>query len=96
MMQIIEGGTAVPDLSNRRAKLVARAVVDDDGNPLFNELDIGVLGQKSAAALERVFDVAAELSGLGLDAVDVAAGNSEAAPSGGSGSSSPETSSTAP
>ena len=61
-------GQRRPDaLSNIRAKIVVRCVVDDDGNRLFTEADIAALGEKSAAAIDRVFDVAARLSGLSDD-----------------------------
>jgi hypothetical protein len=58
-------GQRRPDaLNNVRAKIVARCVVDDDGNRLFTDADVAALGEKSAAAIDRVFDVAARLSGL--------------------------------
>lgn len=85
----------VPDTANGRAKLVARGCVDDDGNRLFTDADIVALGAKSAKVLDRLFDAIAELSGLGEKAEAEAEGNSGAAPSGGSTSGSPETSSTA-
>lgn len=49
---------------NIRAKFVAASVVDESGDMLFTEADIAALGQKSAAALERVFKVAQKLAGL--------------------------------
>lgn len=72
----------VPDLANTRAKLVARAVVDADGNALFTPADVFALGQLSAAALQRVFDAASRLSGMGDTSVEDAKGNSDAAQSG--------------
>jgi hypothetical protein len=53
------------NLANTRAKIVIRCVVDDDGKRLFDAADIDVLGEKSGAALDRVFAVASRLSGLG-------------------------------
>lgn len=50
---------------NVRAKLVARCTVDDDGNRLFTDAEAGDLGDKSAAAVDRVYAVAARLSGMG-------------------------------
>src|SRR5580765_8477058 len=50
--------------ANTRAKIVAKCVVDDDGNRLFDASDLDVLGGKSAAALDRLYEVAARLSGL--------------------------------
>lgn len=84
LMQFTADNTTAPDLSNMRAKLVARAVVDGDGNLLFNELDIGVLGRKSAIALNRVYEAAAELSGISADAVAVDEANLDAGPPEGS------------
>ena len=52
------------NLQNVRARLVALSVVDADGARIFDERDIGALGEKSAQALERVFQVAMRLSGL--------------------------------
>lgn len=61
---IVTGNTATTKLDNVRAKLVAYSCVDEEGNRLFSEEDIVALGEKSAAALQRVFDVARKLSGL--------------------------------
>jgi hypothetical protein len=52
------------DLNNIRARLVAWTVVDEGGNPLFNDADIEALGNKSAAALQRIYEAAQRLSGL--------------------------------
>jgi hypothetical protein len=51
-------------LANIRAKLVVRCLVDEDGNRLFADADANALGEKSAAALDQLFDVAARLSRL--------------------------------
>jgi len=64
MMQPGRGGRKVMDASNTRAKVIARCVVDDDGNRLFTDADVTELGAKSAAAIDRVFEVAARLSGM--------------------------------
>ena len=50
--------------ANVRARLVALSIVGPDGTRLFAEKDILALGDKSAAALERVFTAAQRLSGL--------------------------------
>jgi len=44
--------------------------------------DVKALGEKSAAALERVFDVARKLSGLSEDDVEELAGDFDDAPNG--------------
>jgi hypothetical protein len=80
-----------PNTENMRAKLVARAVVDDEGKKLFGDADINALGEKSAAALTRVWLVAARLSGLDDATAGEVEGNSEAAPGGSSSTDSPAT-----
>ena len=67
LMQPGRGGRKVLDPANVRAKLVARCVVDDDGGRLFTDADVAELGGKSAAAVDRVYAVAARLSGMGAD-----------------------------
>ena len=57
-------------MQNVRAKLVSRCLVDEEGERLFSDADVRALGQKSAAALTRVFDVAQRLSGLSPDDVE--------------------------
>lgn len=74
-------------LSNLRAKLVAQSVVDEQGMAIFTDEDIPALGAKSAAALNRVYEVAQRLSGITQDDVDELTKNSETAPSDDSGSS---------
>ena len=59
------GANRQVNLQNIRAKLVARSVVDEAGAQIFTEADIEALGGKSALALERLFDVASRLSGIG-------------------------------
>lgn len=58
---------------NFRAKLVTRAVVtgpEIDAPLMFSPEDIKALGNKSGRALQRVFKVAQDLSGLSADDVD--------------------------
>ena len=65
---------------NMRARLVAMALIDAEGNRLFNhESHVERLGRKSGRALDRVFEVAQRLSGLGRAAQETAAGNSAGA-----------------
>lgn len=54
---------SAPNLRNIRAKLVARSIVKEDGSLMFPKPeDVFVLGEKSAAALDRVYEVSARLS----------------------------------
>jgi len=73
-------------LNNLRAKLVALSVVDEAGERLFSDADVTALGRKSAAALERVFQVAQRLSGLSAQDIEVLSKNFESEPNGASGS----------
>jgi len=64
------------NLANIRAKLVAKTVIGPDGKRLFSDHDAEALGKKSAAALQRIFEVAQRLSGLSNEDVEELAGNS--------------------
>lgn len=50
---------------NVRARLLAFTLIGEDGNRLFNEADIEVLGGKSGLVLDRLFNTACELNGMG-------------------------------
>ena len=52
------------NLSNTRARLCALCIVGDDGKRLFTEHDITVLAAKYGKAVDRVYEKAAELSGI--------------------------------
>lgn len=71
------------------ARVLVATVVDEDGQPVFEEADIEALRAKSQAAMDRVLAVALRLNGLGPTALEEAEKNSDAAPSGDSGSDSP-------
>lgn len=81
-----KGKNASVNLENLRAKVVARTVVDEDGKRIFEDQDIPALTQKSAAALNRVYEVAQRLSGITQEDVDELTKNSGTAQSEGSGS----------
>jgi hypothetical protein len=61
----LTGGKARVSMRNARARLVAMATVDENGTRLFSEQDIPMLSQKNASALDRIWEIAAKLSGLG-------------------------------
>lgn len=65
------------ELVNARARLVAMAVVDPEGNRIFTDEDIPMLSAKSAAGLNLVYDVAKALSGIGDDDIDELLGKSK-------------------
>lgn len=63
------------DLGNYRAKVCAACMIDEDGNRLFSAKEVQALGQKSSAAIERVFDAADRLNGLTRGNVEASAKN---------------------
>jgi hypothetical protein len=80
-LAVQRGQRMVPDVANMRAKLVARTVIGEDGEPLFSQQDVAALGELSAAALDRVFEVASRLSALQPDSLEEKVKNSAAVPS---------------
>src|SRR6266699_966387 len=73
------------DPRNASARLVAQCIIDPEtGSPAFTLHDVDKLGEKSAAGLARVYEVAARLSGLEGDAVKKLGEDSEPTRSGGS------------
>lgn len=60
---------------NLRAKLVAATAIDAEGELLFQEKDVVELGKKSAAALDRAFEVALRLNKIGPSDVEELAKN---------------------
>jgi hypothetical protein len=75
------------DNENATAKLVARCIIDPDTRePMFTQSDVHALGEKSGAALDRVFTVAQRLSGMSDD--DLGALGKDSAPTLNGGSTS--------
>lgn len=52
------------NLLNARARLVARAMIDEGGKRIYQDNEAGRLGQMPAAGLERVYDAVRKLSGI--------------------------------
>jgi hypothetical protein len=84
IVQLRGDGTKIVNLKNLRGRLVSLSCVDENGARIFTDEDAIALGDKSAAALERVFDAARRLSGLSEDDVEELAEGFGGAPSGGS------------
>jgi hypothetical protein len=72
-----KGKNAETNFRNLRARLVARAVVDEKGDRLFGDADIAALGGKSAVVLQRLFEVAQRLSGFTTADVEELTKNSD-------------------
>ena len=63
------------EMVNLRARLCAMTIVDEDGKRIFSDSDVAELGKKSAAALQKVFDVAMRLSKFGNEDIQNLAEN---------------------
>jgi hypothetical protein len=94
--QIRNAGTPQAEVvfiqDNARAGLLVKCLIDEHGDRLFTDQDAGLLGMKNGKVLDRLYDVAARLSGLSEEEQEEMEGNSEAATDDSSTSSSPETS----
>ena len=73
-------GTTRVESKAMRARLCSLTVVGENDIRLFTADDVAALGQKSAAALERVFDVAMKLAGMSKDEVEKLGKDSEETP----------------
>lgn len=69
-LTVTKGGKSKPNTVNFRARLVALSIVDEDDKLLFNPADVNALGQRSVAALQRVFDACNELNGISDEDID--------------------------
>lgn len=70
-----DGADAKRDISNLRARVVVRCLVDEAGNRLFRDDEAGELGAIAGDALDRLYDVAARLSGIGAKDLEKATKN---------------------
>ena len=60
---------------NVRAKLLVRCIVDENGERIFKDEDVEALGRRSAQVLDRLYDVAQRLSGIGKKDLESAVKN---------------------
>lgn len=67
------------NLVNGRARLVVRALVNEDGSRMFTDADAEELGKKSSTAIHRLYAAAARLTPLNEEAEEAIAKNSPAA-----------------
>ena len=68
-------------LTNFRARLLVRCLVDENGARLFTNEDADALGEVWCAPLDKVFDVAKRLNGFTAADVEELEKNSAGAPS---------------
>jgi len=64
------GSSRKMNLANARAKMLVLTVVDKEGRQVFSADDVRALGRKSAVPIERIFDVARQLSGMSEEDVE--------------------------
>lgn len=78
------------DRRNYRSKLLVKVLVNENGTRIFTDAQAADLGKRSAAVIDRLYDVAARLSGLSDAEQEEMEGNSETdEPADGADSSSP-------
>jgi hypothetical protein len=65
-------------MTNMRARLVALSAINEEGERLFTAKEAKELGDKSATALNRLFEVCCRLSGITSEDVDALEGNLKA------------------
>lgn len=82
-----KGKSRETSLKNMRARLVVLAVCygPDNHEPIFVQADVQWLTKKNGKALDRLFDVAARLSGITDKDIEELKGNLESGQSGDSG-----------
>lgn len=71
------GGEGRTVMDNFRAALAAFTIVDKNGERLFDLDDVEALNQKSAAALQRIYEKSKTLSRIGNDDVEELTKNSD-------------------
>lgn len=71
-----EGGKLQVTFENISARLVARCLVDAEGQRIVPDEHIDKLGKKSAKVLNRLYRVAQQVNGLNPGAADAAEKNS--------------------
>ena len=72
-----KGNNRKVNYNNMRAKLVARCLIDETGNRMFNDKEIAALGEKNSKALDKLYTVAARLNGIGPAEEEALVKNSE-------------------
>ena len=75
--EVEEFGRAVNDgkLDNLLAKMVAKVVMNGDGERVFTDDDVDALAAKSHVPIQRIFQAAQRVSGLDDDEEATDAGN---------------------
>lgn len=66
----MKGGKQQQNIANFRARLVSLCIVNEAGERMFAPVDVKALGNKSVAALQRVFNKCNELNGLSEEDIE--------------------------
>ena len=74
----MKGKDTKVNLKNFRSKLLVKVIVDEAGKRVFEEADIERLALKNSKVLDRLFNKAQEINGIGQKEVAELTGNSEA------------------
>lgn len=80
MVDVKHGSAAQAKLTNFRSKLVAKSLVNEQGERLFSDGKVKVLAAKNAAVINRLWQVTQRLSGMGKSAVAEGKDGSESTP----------------
>ena len=86
----VKGKNAQLIRENFRAKLIARTLIDENGNRLFTEKEVNLIGKKDSKTLDKIFKVAQKLNGLSPTDEDEFVKNLEGEDEDGSTSTSPK------
>lgn len=81
MIELKKDGSVKRNSENVRARLVVVCVVNEQGEQMFNNADVRMLGKKSSAALDRVASAAQELNAFSEDDIAELAENFGSGPS---------------
>lgn len=60
----VVSGKVEQDMVNMRAKLLAATLCDESGRLLFSAADVPLLGEKSAYALDKCYEIACRLNAV--------------------------------
>jgi len=83
---ITAGGKEKTNMVDFRARFAVMVICDEEGERLFDAKDIDALTKKSAAALDRVFEVGKKINRIGEEEQQALVANFDQAPLGASGS----------
>ena len=70
-----EGKDRKQNIANLRSRLLVRCLCDEAGKRIFDDDDAAELGMRSGKVLDRLYDIACSLSGIGANAVEAATKN---------------------